>query len=407
MPFGLPHHYPFHGLRQNRDLTTDEYDRLKLASARVTDLIRDWPGYIARHNLDPAVFHTQNEWGALVPVSAANEARCADDFSSINYIRLGSPFMGFHLPILDRTDGFRRFDDATTETIRAQVATRIPENIVELMDALDPQARLAHVVNEHHRLTKNLPPKYIVKTPPRGGEVGLVIDGVIVNPDTLITQARINCMYNLGILDFIEQRIRRRLHCRILEVGAGYGALATALHSIYPGQLRYIVIELPSVLWNTACYMGAIGPVHLIGPNEPFPKAFETALVANYLAEEYRGQMGPVDVAINTMSFIEMSDAQVRYYRDLMADLIGSEGKCFIEGSPSKPHHVDCAALFSETMPIRIDVPAGPAHHGTLYPAIWQKQRWPFEPSARRFIQRVSSHIERNWGSRRLKPTAR
>jgi len=293
---------------------------------------------------------------------------------AINLVRLWSPFTGFHLPFLDTISSFRRFDNAITDRIRTEIASGIPENIIELMDTLDPQERLAHVIGEQLKLTADIPKQYIAKAPPRGGEVGLVIDDAIVNPDTTIAQGRINSLYNANILEFIEQSIIRHGKCRILEVGAGYGALATALHSLYPGRLEYIVVELPNILWNAVCYMGAVGDPCLIGPDQKFPETFETALMSNYLIEEYRDDMGPVDLAINTMSFIEMSETQVRYYRDLMNDLLRSDGWCFVEGTPTKPHHVNCDLLFSETMPNRVDVPQEPAYCGGVYSTTWRKE---------------------------------
>ena len=215
----------------------------------------------------------------------------------------------------------------------------------------------------------------VVKAPTRGGEVGLIIDDAIVHPDTTITQGRINSLYNANILEIIDQSISRYGKCRILEVGAGYGAFATALHSLYPGRLEYIIVELPNILWNAVCYLGAVGNPCLVGPNQKFPETFETALVANYLVGEYRGDMGPVDLAINTMSFIEMSETQVCYYRDLMSDLLRSDGRCFIEGTPTKPHHVNCDLVFSETMLNRIDVPQMPAYCGGVHSTIWEKNK--------------------------------
>lgn len=379
----------FHGLRQNRDLSTEEYGRIKALVAKVNDLVHRWPGYVSSASLDPDIFHTQNEWAEIIKISQAEAMTYSDSYRAINLVRLWSPFTGFHLPFLDRVDGFKRFDDAQTEAVKLAVANGIPENIIELMDTLDPQERLAHVVDEQEKLTANLPGKYVVKAPPRGGEVGLVIGGVITNPDTLITQGRINSFFNAGILELIERRIAENGKCRILEIGAGYGALAHALHAIYPNDLEYVVVELPNVLWNAVCYLGALGPIEICGPGEPFPRQFSTLLIPNYLTEEYRQAISPVDLAINTMSFIEMSEAQVRYYRDLIHDTLAAGGKCFLEGTPSKPHHTDCQALFSETMKGR-NVPSGPVYKGAIASKVWERR-----------ISILSRLSSRCWGSAR------
>jgi hypothetical protein len=138
--------YPFHGLRKNNDLSLSEYDRLKAEVGQVNDLVNDWPSYVQRHGLDPDVFHTQNEWAEIIFVSQASEVRYPDTYQAINLVRLWSPFTGFHLPFLDRIGSVSRFDNEITDQIRAEITSGIPLHIIELMDTLDPQERLAHVV---------------------------------------------------------------------------------------------------------------------------------------------------------------------------------------------------------------------------------------------------------------------
>jgi putative sugar O-methyltransferase len=367
--------YSFHGLQQNDDLSEIEYAGIKSAVGQVNDLLNDWSSYVDRNGLDPRLFHTQNEWAGIISVSQSRELRYRDDFQWVNYIRLLSPFTGFYLPFLDRIGGAQLFGNEVTERIQAEIAHGIPENIVELMDTLDPHERLAHVIDEQHRLTANIPSKFVVKMPLRGGEVGLMIDGAIVNPDTIYTQGRINSMYNFGILRAIEENIEKCGKCRVLEIGGGYGALARALHSLFPGKLEYVMMDLPESLWSAAGYMTVTGPTDVLEPGQAFPDTFETLMIANYLAEECRTSLGPVDLAINTMSFIEMSEAQVRYYRDLIGEVLAEDGRCFIEGIPSKPEHVDCNALFAETMPARFRLRSRPAYTGEAGSTMWREKK--------------------------------
>lgn len=347
----------FHGLRQNIDLGEAEYHHAKGIIGEVNVLVHEWIRYVGEQRLDPDIFHAQNAWAEIFSMAAPPSVPYPDDYRSVNFVRLLSPFTGFHLPWLDRLDGFRRFHDdhPALEAAKTLICSGvIPENLADIMEAcLDPYQRLEHVIESYLRLISDLPSRYVVRTPARGGEVGLLINGNIVNPDVLICQARMRTLYSAGVLDVLEKKLRDGGPCRILEIGAGYGALAAALHALFPGKIEYIIIELPQVLWNTAAYMTAVDSagIEILMPSDAFPSVFRTLLVANYLVEECRGHLGPVDLAINTMSLIEMSEAQVRYYAALMRDTLRDDGVCFVEGTPSKPYHVDCAEILSEIFP--------------------------------------------------------
>lgn len=343
----------FHGLRQNDDLSDAEYVAIKAQIEKVNSVSRDWLGYIERRGLDPSIFHPQNEWADIINVATSRSALHPTDYFNLNYVRLMSPFTGFHLPFLDRIDGFRRFDNKLSRDIQNACAQGIPADIAERMDALNPFERLEHTINDYLSLIARLPDKYIVDVPQRSGEVGLLINERLVNPEVLICQGRINALHDLGVLPLIERKIAENGCARILEIGPGYGALATALRSLYPQKLEYIAVELPYILWNCVAYMTTNNygsASHVMQSGEPFPSSFGVLFLANYLLDEFKNNIGPVDIAINTMSFIEMSKPQVTYYRDTIRENLSSDGVCVIEGVPSRPHHVDCDSIFSETM---------------------------------------------------------
>jgi hypothetical protein len=99
----------------------------------------------------------------------------------------------------------------------------------------------------------------------------------------------------------------------VLEIGAGYGVLALALKRALP-HATYVVVDLPETLKLSGCYLTTrqnapvlMAPPSTVPPGEPpFLICVATAL------DRLEGL--PIDLAINTLSFGEMSLAEVGRY---------------------------------------------------------------------------------------------
>jgi hypothetical protein len=193
-----------------------------------------------------------------------------------------------------------------------------------------------------------------VDTPRLFGEMGIEVEGA--NPDVSLCQSRVNALLCTDVFKRLNQAIARRGHVRVMEVGPGYGALAHALRGLYGDRLEYIGIDLPSSLYYSAVYLGVLtgrqGTV-VQRPGEAIPSCFNLLLVANYMVEEIADAVAPVDLAINTMSFSEMTEPQVRRYGELFASWIGKEGAVFEENAAVRPHHVDSKPILSSIFPYR------------------------------------------------------
>ena len=107
------------------------------------------------------------------------------------------------------------------------------------------------------KYTLEIPARYLYVPPPIHGEIGPVINGIIVNYDTYVYQERINLLFESGIL----QNLEKRRSVTILELGGGYGALSLALKRILP-RARYIICDLPESLLFSVTYLniGGIAP---------------------------------------------------------------------------------------------------------------------------------------------------
>ena len=147
-----------------------------------------------------------------------------------------------------------------------------------------------------------------------------------------------------------------RGRARVLEIEPGYGALALALKNLFGDALEYIALDLPSSLYFSTIYLGVLArgeECHLLMPGDMVPGSFNYLFVANYLLEELGSSLGPVDLALNTMSFSEMSGAQIRYYGELFKKLLRPDGVAFDENAAPGAHHIDNKAIFSDLFPFR------------------------------------------------------
>ncbi len=340
-----------HTLKDNHNLSPEQHARCVALAERIQLLYDDALAYADRNGLDRDIALPGNEWASIVP---ANGLRCRTAYNDINYLRLSAPFIGFHLPILDRLDR-RRFPGDGGEEFLAQLGSGIPDGISDIhASRFDVAERLAHLVPEYERFVHNVPARYVVAAPRMFGEIGIDVGGVVVNPDTIMCQSRINGLLASGVLDKLDADIARRGRARVLEVGPGYGALAYALKSIFKDQLEYIAVDLPSSLYYSAIYLSAPFDgerCHVLGPGDKVPEHFNFLFVANYLIDEFASALQPIDLAINTMSFPEMSVDQVRFYAETFRRLLRPDGVVFDENGVFLQHHVDSDAILGSVFP--------------------------------------------------------
>lgn len=113
----------------------------------------------------------------------------------------------------------------------------------------------------------------------------------------------------------------------VLEIGAGYGALAAMLRQMFP-ELIYLIVDLPSSLARAGCYLATrqAGRVSVIGPEVVLTPG-DIGLVVNTALSAVEGQ--PIDLAINTLSFGEMSSAVVESYAAFLSRNLTADGMLF------------------------------------------------------------------------------
>lgn len=362
MPISLPFarsrerraEWRVHFLQDNFNLTPAQHTYSVGLIARVQALYDQAPAYASSKGLDPAVVLPGNEWATYVP---AEGLKFKSNYSEINYLRLNAPFTGFHLPILDRMERRRYPNDGGEQFVMQLSKEGIPDDIADILPRrMNMLERLLPHVAEYQAIVRQVPAEYVVRTPRIMGEIGLEIGGVISNPDVILCQSRINGLLSSGVIDKLQADIRERGRARVLEVGAGYGALAAALKGIFKDKLEYILVDLPSSLYHSTLYLTALAHgegCHLLEPGSDVPEGFNYLFVSNYLLEEFAATLGPLDLAINTMSFPEMSAEQVRFYADYFRRLLRPDGVVFDENGVYLAHHTDSDAILGSVFPYR------------------------------------------------------
>jgi hypothetical protein len=219
-----------------------------------------------------------------------------------------------------------------------------------LDDKLPDWSILYHLTHE-----MNVPPELLCVPPIVAGEVGYLVKGRCVNRDVVCYQDRISLMHLGGVIE----RLRRLERPRILEIGGGYGGLAYFLTRFLP-QARYTIVDLPSSLMYSGCYLTIAQKSHTVEAwrGEADPGDAGVTLVSNALADELRPQR--FDLAINTLSFAEMTAPVVRSYGELIAQVLAPGGQLFEQNYPIYgPDSNFCtpADVLKDIFPVRRDVP--------------------------------------------------
>jgi hypothetical protein len=324
-------------LAQNRRLSAQDCRRALAALDSIQPGLAGREDYVGAHGLDPGFSLPDANWassgGALGQlVSYAKHLR--QDPRNFDLLRFNvRVFTGFD-PYF-----FAAFNELTPETW----ATR-PQFILWPPPA-DADARLLGRLNavNHPEIwqyfTQKTTPDMVVSPPPICGEVGWLIDGVIVNHDTAVYQERITLLEKLGLFRFLAARAAQNGRARVLEIGGGYGALAHYIKKLVPNA-AYTICDLPESLSMSASYLALTRPelrthvVSLEAPQVDDLDAFH--FVPNYVLPQVAHSIR-FDLVINTLSLSEMSVAQIDRYGMLISEMISGTGLFFEQNQDNLP----------------------------------------------------------------------
>ena len=221
---------------------------------------------------------------------------------------------------------------------RPWIARKLPDNWDEALRFLAGPPDQS--VFDYVSVAGALPERLCVKPPRKFGEIGWLIDDVIVNDDTYASQERLCLMFENGLIPHLDERMAEHNPLRIIEIGGGFGGLAYHLMQVFEGRVRYIIVDLPESLAFSAIYLTTLFPDldnHLAGETGAISLG-ETSgftFVPNMDHERIALDGRDADLVINTLSLSEMSDAQIDDYCRSAARWIGSRGIFFEQNHQS------------------------------------------------------------------------
>jgi hypothetical protein len=298
---------------QTRGFPPEDLARAREITKRVVDLVGSRSDYVKAKGVDPAFAYPDGNWSG----DPRNEflrlfARVAVcDTDAIGQLRAFTQvFSGVKLyemqdgpvPILEQLDGY------TDDAIEAKLSSNLSS------------------LTAWEALTEHLPYRCIFTPPRRFGEIGHDVRGVIINPDTVIYQRLVNFLFDSGVVGWLDDLASANGEVRVLEIGGGYGALASWFRAAFP-NCSYTILDLPECLLFSGLYLSLSRPDVRTGwglEPVPFGMRFAPNYQADFLHDEF-------DLVINTVSMSEMSAVQVRRYVALMKSRWIKSGGLFFE----------------------------------------------------------------------------
>jgi hypothetical protein len=301
--------------------------------------------YIARYELDPAVWLPAANWDLSQPFYANSRALLDGKFESLR--PLSQQFTGVPLVV-------------------------------------DPAMPDPWCAGEIARFKAVLPTYMHVAPPLVLGEAGWTVDGILFNRDVVAYWERAALLWQAGFLDRDSPRFLKE-GSRVLEIGGGYGGLAYHISRVAK-NIEYVVVDLPESLAYSAIYLTVVAP------------ETKWLFLSNY---RWRQLSGHFDLAINTLSFSEMTETQVRTYLVGLGELIALKGFLFEQNQDSRHEgFLFAEQIVAEYFPCCMRL-GGPTRQPMLqqgYANVWGYQKLSARESPGLFLQNRPSIVAQNSG---------
>ncbi|MBA4366616.1 MAG: hypothetical protein C0403_03140 [Desulfobacterium sp.] len=333
---------------QSSDLSMDEFDMAVHYIDRIKSILDLQEQVLSEQKADPKIVLPDNNWskskgqafeldGTITNMYTSFDLIMRKDFDIIKKLRLYA-------------QGFSGYQLATWSPAycRPWIREKLPENIdffIKMLVGLPDES-----VHSYLKFVAKAPKKLLLSPPAKFGEIGWVIDDVIVNMDTVVYLERMCLMHENNVLDAALSSAKGR-PVKILEIGGGYGGLAYNLVRQF-GNCRYVMVDLPESVLFPAIYLSVLKPDlenSMIDRFEPFTldESAGFTFVPNFLIDQLHVGDEKFDLVINTLSFSEMSELQIDHYGKLVSSLLSETGIFFEQNQGSKINGTDKTLLES------------------------------------------------------------
>lgn len=217
----------------------------------------------------------------------------------------------------------------------------------------------AKLLRNYAAAVQGVPAHYRISPPAVMGEVGILVDGVIVNLDTIHYQTSVNGLLKSGLVERLGQRVGQGKRVRLMEIGAGFGALMFHILHLLPG-MQVFIVDLPESLVFSAAYLSVARPdlkqriltMRDVGDNAALDGA-DILFVPNHLLPDFIPDIPDLDCAINIMSLSEMSREQVAFYADAVSRMLAPDGVFYEQNHRALEKHVDIVPILTGRFPNR------------------------------------------------------
>lgn len=156
---------------------------------------------------------------------------------------------------------------------------------------------------------------FVPENPSLGG-FGHTIDGNLVNIDTLKFYESLIAIERGGLLKTVRSQPNRNQVW--VEIGAGWGGFGYVVKTIFP-QVTYVIVDLPQTLLFSATYLMSVFPELrcAIYPQDSLEECttnlhnYDFVFLPHFVFPDLKL---PIDLAVNMISFQEMTTQQVTSY---------------------------------------------------------------------------------------------
>lgn len=261
--------------------------------------------------LDGATFNAQTSYALLAQ----------GDRDIVRKMRLyGHSFTGYQLATLELAER------------RPWLSRKLPDdwdNVLRFLAGPPDRA-----VFDYVSVAGAMPERLRARPPRKFGEIGWLIDGTIVTDDTHSYQERLCLMHENGLIDHLDRRFADHAPLRTIEIGGGYGGLAFHLMKAFDCKVRYAIVDIPESLAFAGIYLTTLFPELeniFVGESGPIdlPDTPGFTFIPNMDHARLAKGSRDIDLALNTLSLSEMSDAQIEDYCKAVSGWIGESGIFF------------------------------------------------------------------------------
>ena len=346
------------GPEKTTHLTEKEIQASRDIVLKIKELTEKRESYIRTHSINPAFALPDANWSVEAPneflriYSRLIQGKAAD---LKNLRALTSVFSGYSLYAVNYSRGLSvvnlEFDKKNLQDVHQRIKKNNPP-----------------FVFEHENQVRKVLRYNIFNPPKKFGECGHLVNGVIVNHDTITYQERINILEEGGVLQHLREILKKKGKLKILEIGGGYGALGFWFQSSFP-KIQYTIIDLPESLLFSSIYLSMTCPKSKISFGiEKSDQGLR--FVPNYMSDHLNESF---DLILNTLSMSEMSPFQVKHYAELMKEKWIKDSGLFFEQNHDNRH---CGLIYAKEVlapqfPYHSDLNMSEKKYRNGVPSLW------------------------------------